>query len=63
MSSIHTNRNIQNIDYLHFENGKVIGKVDSGKRPMLPLVLLLLHYEHQFYLEQIVVYNLILLLH
>ena len=57
MSSIHTKRNIQNIDYLHFENGKVIGKVDSEKRPMLPLVLLLLQYEHRFYLEQIVVYS------
>ena len=48
-------RNIQNIDDLHFENGKVIGKVDSEKRPMFPLVVLLLQYEYRFYLEQIVV--------
>ena len=63
VSSIHMKRNIQNIDYLHFENGKVIGKVDSEKRPMFPLVVLLLQYENQFYLEQIVLYNLILLLY
>ena len=56
-------KRIQNIDYLHFENGKVIGKVDSEKRFMLPLAVLLLQYEYQFYLEQIVLYNLILLLY
>ena len=55
VSSIHMKRNMQNIYDLHFENGKVIGKVDSEKRPMLPLVLLLLQYEYRFYLEQIVV--------
>ena len=50
-------RNMQNIYDLHFENGKVIGKVDSEKRPMIPLVLLLLQYEYRFYLEQIVVFT------